>query len=50
MDNQDQSSKSSNNIHGGPVQGTAEGREPEPTPKPSQAEGDRETIDQDLQS
>jgi hypothetical protein len=23
-------------------------REPEPTPKPSQAEGDRETIEEDL--
>jgi hypothetical protein len=26
----------------------AQTRDPEPAPKPSQAEGDRETIDQDL--
>jgi len=29
-------------------QSPAEGRDPGPTPKPSQAEGDRETINEDL--
>ena len=31
-------------------QSPAEGRDPGPTPKPSQAEGDRETVDEDLRT
>lgn len=37
-------------IHDGPVHGTSQGQAPTPTPKPSQAEGDRETVLDDLRS
>lgn len=50
MDNENKSKQTADTTRGGPVHGTAEGQEPQPAPKPSQAEGDRETIDQDLQS
>lgn len=35
-------------INEGPVHGTSEGTEPQTTTRPSQAEGDRETINEDL--